>query len=293
MRTVALPALAFALALTLTAAAAGQDARPSVVAAENFYGDVAGQIGGDRIELASILSNPNQDPHLFETTPSIVRQIAAARIVIYNGANYDAWMDKLIKAVPRPERTVVSVAELVGKKAGDNPHLWYEPGAMPMVARALADAFSRNDPAHAEDYAGRCQAFIASLAPVNRKIAEIRAKHAGVAITATEPVYGYMASALGLNMRNERFQLAIMNDTEPSARDIAAFKRDLQERKVKVLLYNKQASTRLAQQMLDVARQSNVAVVGVTETKPAGLSYQDWMLMQLEELQKALAQPST
>jgi zinc/manganese transport system substrate-binding protein len=293
MRTIPHSALAFGLLLAMTMGAVGQDVKLSVVAAENFYGDVAKQIGGNRIEVESILSNPNQDPHLFETTPTIARQIAAAHIVIYNGADYDPWMDKLLKAAPRPERTVLAVAQLVNKKAGDNPHLWYQPSTMPTVARALADAFRRADPAHAADYTARLQGFIASLDPINRKVEEIRAKYANVAVTATEPVFGYMASALGLKVRNERFQMAVMNDTEPSASEIAAFESDLKERKVKALVYNKQATTKLTQRMLDLARQSNVRVVGITETQPIGMSYQDWMLTQLEELQKALAQPST
>ena len=290
MRTVARLAQAFGLFLAMTIGAAGQD-KLSVVAAENFYGDIVQQIGGDRVEVVSILSNPDQDPHLFETTPTIVRQVTAAQIVVFNGADYDAWMDKLLKVAPRAERTVVDVAQLVNKKAGDNPHLWYEPTTMPAVARALADAFSRADPAHAADYTARLQTFIASLDGINRKIDEIRAKYAGVAVTATEPVFGYMASALRLKVRNEHFQMAVMNDTEPSIREIAAFERDLKEHKVKVLLYNKQASTKLTQRMLDLARRSDVAVVGVTETEPTGMSYQDWMLTELEELQKALAQP--
>jgi zinc/manganese transport system substrate-binding protein len=293
MKTVARLAQAFGLFLAMTIGAAGQDAKLSVVAAENFYGDIVRQIGGDRVEVVSILSNPDQDPHLFETTPTIVRQVAAAQIVVFNGADYDAWMDKLLSAAPRAERTVVAVAKLVNKKAGDNPHLWYEPTTMPVVARALADAFSRADPAHGADYIGHLQTFIVSLDRINRKIDEIRAKYAGVAVTATEPVFGYMASALGLKVRNERFQMAIMNDTEPSAREIAAFERDLKEHKVKVLIYNKQAGTKLTQRMLDLARRSDVAVVGVTETEPMGMSYQDWMLTQLEDLQKALAKPST
>ena len=283
---------AFVLFLAMTVGALGQDAKLSVLAAENFYGDIAGQIGGDRVDVTSVMSNPSQDPHLFETTPAVVRQVAAAQIVIFNGADYDAWMDKLLNAAPRAERTVIVVAQLVNKKAGDNPHLWYEPTTMPTVARALADAFSSTDPAHASDYANRLATFIGSLDRVNRKIAEIRAKYAGVAVTSTEPVFGYMAFALGLKVRNERFQMAVMNDTEPSAREIAAFESDLKEHKVKVLLYNKQASTKLTQHMLDLAHSSNVAVVGVTETEPMGMSYQDWMLSQLEDLQKALAQPS-
>jgi zinc/manganese transport system substrate-binding protein len=293
MGTVARLAQACGLFLSMTISASGEDAKLGVVAAENFYADIVRQIGGDRVEVASILNNPNQDPHLFETTPTIVRQIAAAQIVIFNGAGYDSWMGKLLESAPRADRTVVAVAELVNKKEGDNPHLWYEPTTMPTVARALATAFSRSDPAHAADYAVRLQAFIGSLDRVNRKIEEIRAKYAGVAVTSTEPVFGYMASALGLKMRNERFQTAVMNDTEPSARDIAAFEDDLKEHKVKLLLYNKQTSTKLTQVMLDVAHRSNVVVVGVTETEPMGVSYQDWMLSQLEDLQKALVQPST
>jgi zinc/manganese transport system substrate-binding protein len=293
MGTVARLAQACGLFVAMTISAAGQDAKLGVVAAENFYADIVRQIGGDRVEVSSVLSNPNQDPHLFETTPTIVRQIAAAQIVIFNGAGYDSWMGKLLESAPRADRTVVAVAELVNKKEGDNPHLWYEPTTMPTVARALATAFSRSDPAHAADYAVRLQAFIGSLDRVNRKIEEIRAKYAGVAVTSTEPVFGYMASALGLKVHNERFQTAVMNDTEPSARDIAAFEDDLKEHKVKLLLYNKQTSTKLTQVMLDVAHRSNVVVVGVTETEPMGVSYQDWMLSQLEDLQKALVQPST
>ncbi len=293
MRAIARFAPGFALALTMAMGAAGQEPKLSVVAAENFYGDVARQVGGDGVEIASILSNPDQDPHLFETTPTIVRQIAAARIVIFNGADYDAWMDKLLKIAPRAGRTVLAVAELVDKKAGDNPHFWYDPATMPTVARALADAFSKADPAHRADYAARLKTVLASLDRVNGKIEEIRANYAGVAITATEPVFGYMASALGLKVRNERFQMAVMNDTEPSARDIAAFEQDLKEHRVKVLLYNKQTGTKLTQRMLEIARRARVPVVGVTETEPMGTTYQDWMLMQLADLQKALAQPST
>jgi zinc/manganese transport system substrate-binding protein len=292
MRTIAQSALALGLFLAMVAWAEGQETKLSVVAAENFYGDIVGQIGGDRVEVASILNNPNQDPHLFEATPTIIRRVAAAQIVIFNGADYDAWMDKLVNTAPRAERTVLVVAKLVNKKAGDNPHLWYEPTTIPTVARALADAFSRTDPAHAVDYAARLQAFIRSLDSLNRKIEEIRAQYAGVAITATEPVFGYMAAALGLKMRNEGFQMAVMNDTEPSAQEIATFESDLKEHKVKVLLYNKQASTKLTQRMLDLAHHSNVVVVGVTETEPMGMSYQEWMLSQLEDLKKALARPA-
>ena len=272
--------LTTALLLTLAAAtpARAADGKIALVAAENFYGSVAQQIGGDRVSVTSILNSPDQDPHLFEVSPAVVRQIAAAQIVVYNGADYDPWMEKLLKVTPKPGRVVIIAADLVNKKAGDNPHLWYDPATMPAVARALAAALTAADPAHKDDYAARLKTFLASLEPLNEKIAAIRSKYAGVTVTASEPVFGYMAAALKLKMRNERFQLAIMNDTEPSARDIAAFEQDLKTHKVRVMFYNKQASDKLVQHLVDLARASNIPVVGVTETCPPGLSYQDWML---------------
>ena len=269
------------------------DGKIALVAAENFYGDVAQQIGGDRVVVASILSNPDQDPHLFEVSPSVVRQIAAAQIVIYNGADYDPWMEKLLKVTARPGRVVIAAADLMHKKAGDNPHLWYDPATMPAVASALAAALAAADPAHKDDYAARLKTFIASLAQLNEKIAAIRDKYAGVPVTASEPVFGYMAAALNLKMRNERFQLAIMNETEPSARDFAAFERDLKTHQVQVMFYNKQASDELVQHLVDLARASNIPVVGVTETAPSGLSFQDWMLRQLDDTENALAGSSS
>ncbi len=289
--------LRFALAVTAilaaTPAARAADGKIAVVAAENFYGDVARQIGGDRVAVTSIMNNPDQDPHLFETTPGIVREIAAAQIAILNGADYDPWMAKLLGVTPRPGRIVITVATLVGKKSGDNPHLWYEPATMPAAAKALAEAFGKADPAHAHDYAERLVAFLASLKPLDEKVAAIRGKYSGAAVTASEPVFGYMASALGLKMRNERFQLSIMNDTEPSARDIAAFEQDLKDHKVKVMFYNKQASDKAVQRLVELARKSKIPVVGVTETMPPGVSYQDWMLGELGDTDKALAGPNS
>jgi zinc/manganese transport system substrate-binding protein len=277
---------------TLTAAHAA-DGKIALVAAENFYGSVAQQIGGDRVSVTSIMSNPDQDPHLFEVSPGIIRQIAAAQIVVYNGADYDPWIEKLLTVTPRPGRAVIVAAAFVNRKAGDNPHLWYDPATMPAVAGALAAALTAADPAHKDDYAARLKTFLASLEPLNEKIAAIRGKFAGMPVTASEPVFGDMANALKLAMRNERFQLAIMNDTEPSARDLAAFERDLKTHQVRVLFYNKQAQNNIVQHLVDLARASNIPVVGVTESAPPGMSYQDWMLMQLDETQRALAGPSS
>ena len=280
---------AIALALALGFCAAAAQAEPiSVVAAENFYGDIAAQIGGPIVAVTSILANPDQDPHLFEASASTARAIAAARVVIVNGADYDPWMEKLLSASRSPGREVIEAAKLVHKKAGDNPHLWYDPATMPAVAKALAATLARLDPAHRGDYEQRLAAFLASLEPLNAKIAAMRKQYAGTPVTAVEPVFGYMAAALGLKMRNERFQLAVQNDTEPSPSEIAAFQKDLKTRAVKVLLYNSQTEEEVTKKMRELAQQSGVPVVGVSETAPPDTQYQAWMLKQLDALGAAL-----
>jgi zinc/manganese transport system substrate-binding protein len=260
-----------------------------IVAAENFYGDVAEQIGGANVAVNSILTNPEQDPHEFEASTSTARLIADAQLVIYNGADYDPWAVKLLSASKSPSREVIEVAKLVHRKAGDNPHIWYDPPTMPAYAKALANTLSKLDPAHKADYAANLAAFEASMKPLVDKVAELRKEYAATPVTATEPVFGYMAIALGLKMRNDRFQLAVMNDTEPSAAQIAAFEKDLRTRTVKILFYNSQTSEALTERMRTIANESKVPVVGVTETEPAGKRYQEWMLSQLTALDQALA----
>jgi len=286
-------ALMLALGLIVTTAhnTRAADSKLKVVAAENFYGGIAQQIGGDLIEVASIMSNPNQDPHLFETTPGVVRQIADAQIVIFNGADYDPWMEKLLTTAARADRIIINVANLVGKKPGDNPHLWYAPATMPAVAKALAAAFTKADSAHSSNYAARLATTLSALERINKRVEQIRANHKGETVTATEPVFGYMAEGLKLKMRNERFQLAMMNDTEPSAHDIAAFENDLKQHKVKVLLYNKQVTAKMTERLLEIAGMAHVPVVGITETQPANTSFEDWMLEELNEVDKALTGP--
>ncbi len=115
----------------------------SIVAAENFYGDVAQQLAGPDVTVSSILSNPDQDPHLFEASPSVARLLSGAAIVVYNGADYDPWMSKLLAASRSPDRKVIIVADLVHRKPGDNPHLWYDPPTMPAYGKALVATLVR------------------------------------------------------------------------------------------------------------------------------------------------------
>jgi zinc/manganese transport system substrate-binding protein len=263
-----------------------------VVAAENFYGDIAKQIGGADVTVTSILNNPDQDPHLFEVSPSVGRDVSAARIVIFNGIDYDPWMQKLLEAARSGNRTTIVVAELIGKKTGDNPHIWYDPATMLALAQKLTAVLETEDPNNRVTYDRRRAQFEQSLQPVQAKIAALRQRLVDTPVTATEPVFGYMFEALGLQVRNRPFQLAVMNNTEPSASDVAAFESDLKTHAVKLLVYNSQATDPIAERMRMLAQAAGVPVVGATETEPPGENYQAWMLGELDAVNQALPRAS-
>jgi len=263
----------------------------SIVAAENFYADVARQIAGGDATVTSILNSPDQDPHLFEASPSVARLVAGAAIVVYNGADYDPWMPKLLSAARGADRKVIVVADLARRKAGDNPHIWYDPPVMPAYAKALAAVLAQRDAAHHDDYEHRLNEFLNSLQPLAARIVELHERYAGTVVTATEPVFGYMAAALGFRMRNERFQYAVMNGTEPRASDVAAFEGDLRTHAVRLLFYNSQATSPAAVRLLRIARQSHVPTVGASETEPPGTTYQAWMTGELDAVAQALSAP--
>ena len=275
--------------VVLMVSAPARAAQPvSIVAAENFYGDVARQIGGNAVKVTSILSNPDQDPHLFEASPSVARSLAVARIVVYNGLDYDPWMEKLLSASKAADRKEIVVSDLIGKKLGDNPHIWYDANTMVAFAKALTDALDTVDPTDKSAYDQRLAAFTASLKPIQDKIAELKDRVNGTPATATEPVFGYMFGGLGMDVRDFDFQLAVMNNTEPSASEVARFEDDLKNHRVKLLVYNSQASDPLAEKMLKLARATKIPIVGVSETEPPGTTYQAWMTGALEAVDKAL-----
>ncbi len=282
----AFAALAAMLATAMPASAAGP---VSIVAAENFYGDVAQQIAGPAVKVTSILSNPDQDPHLFEASPSVARDISAARIVVYSGIDYDPWIEKLLNAARSGHRRTIDVAQLAARKTGDNPHVWYDPQTMLAYAAVLTEVLASDDPANDQAYRQRLASFQDSMHPILVKIAALRDRLAGTPVTATEPIFGYMFDALGMRSLNQPFQLSVMNNTEPSASDVAAFEDGLKNHTVKLLIYNSQATDPTAERMEKIAREAGVPIVGATETQPPGAkSYQDWMSSELDAVDRAL-----
>jgi zinc/manganese transport system substrate-binding protein len=260
-----------------------------IVAAENFYGDIAKQIGGPDVAVTSILKNPDQDPHLFELSPSVARDVSATHIVIYNGIDYDPWMEKLLGAARSADRKTIVVADLIGKKIGDNPHIWYDPATVSALGKRLSDTLIAEDPANKAGYEQRLARFEESLKPIQGKIGELRQRFAGTPVTATEPIFGCMFDALGMQVTNQTFQLAVMNGTEPSASDIANFENSLKTHRIKLLVYNSQATDPIADRMREIARAAGIPLVAATETAPAGENYQSWMMSELDAVERALA----
>src|SRR5271156_5620877 len=220
-----------------------------VVAAENFYGDIANQIGGANVAVTSILSNPDDDPHLFEASPETAKALTDAKVVIVNGVDYDPWMEKLLSANKAPARKEILVGALVGHKAGDNPHLWYAPAYLKAAAKALTADLAAIDPAHKADYEKGEAQFLESLKPLDARLADMRKKFSGSPVAASEPVFGYSAGLIGLKVHDDKFALAVMNNAEPTASEVAGFENDLKGHKVKAMLYNAQASEPAVQRL--------------------------------------------
>jgi zinc/manganese transport system substrate-binding protein len=259
-----------------------------IVAAENFYGFLAKEIGGSYVQVKSIINQPDQDPHLFNVSPSIAKQLGQADLVVYNGLGYDSWMQSLLSVNTLSARTVICVGELVNKKEGDNPHIWYDPMTMLVYAKALLGYLSKKDPHHQTIYRIHYQQFFRKYNRLTRFIHQLKPRTENLEAIATEPVFAYMAEALGFNMQGFGFQISMMNGIDPSPRQILEFQRRLQSRQVKILFYNKQVDSPLIQRLLGVAKTYAIPVIGVTETQPVNTSYRAWMMEPLKQVQMVL-----
>ena len=272
-------------------AAASSTAKITSIGAENEYADVIAQIGGKYVQASSIMSDPNTDPHTFEASPAVAREISAAKLIVQNGVGYDNWAATIENAAPSNGRQVINVQQLLGlPDSTPNPHLWYDPATMPKVASAIAAGLGQIDPAHASYYKANAASFTASLTAWNRAIAAFKAAHPGTPVATTEPVADYMLQAAGTdNLTPFAFQADIMNGTDPSPQDTATENSLFTQHKVKVLLYNQQVTDSLTQSFIKLANENGIPVVGVYETMPTpGFDYQSWMLAEVNALDKAV-----
>jgi zinc/manganese transport system substrate-binding protein len=299
---VAVGLLAAALAISGCATTSGNAATTSpsgsstminVVAAENFWGSLAEQLGGAHVKVTSIINNPDADPHDYEPTAADGRAVSTAGLAIINGVGYDTWATKLADANPSSARAMLTVGELVGVKDGDNPHRWYNPGNVRKVIDQITADYQKIDPGDATFFATRHDTVInTNLKQYFDLISQIRTRYAGTPVGASESIFAMLSPALGLDLLTPPgFLKAISEGTDPSAADKATIDTQINTKKIKVYVYNSQNATPDVQTQVNAARKQGVPVTTITETMtPAGASFQDWQVAQLTALRQALAQ---
>lgn len=261
----------------------------NVVAAENFYGDVVKQLGGSHVSVTSIISNPNVDPHQYESSVQTAIKVSKAQFVIKNGGGYDGWMDRLLSASPNQNRLVLTVFNTAPVKLPDNVHVWYSIENMQSIAQAITADLKKLDAADAAAFDSNLQTFAKSLKQIQQKIDEIKGKYAGRPVGLTETIYLYQTGPLGLNVLTPfEFQKAMAEGNEPPADTVVTAENQINHHLIKVLIYNEQTVTPSTTKLQNDARAQNIPIVPVTETMPSGKTYQTWMLDQLNTLEQAL-----
>lgn len=278
-----------------SAAQSNSHTKIAVVAAENFWGSIAAQVGGMHVTVHSIITNPDADPHSYEPTPADGRAVATARYVIENGVGYDPWLAQLVDANPAPARSVLNVGVLVGVKEGGNPHRWYSPDDVHRVIEQIAADYKRLDPADASYFEQRKHAYeTQGLALYNQLIADIKSKYGGTPIGASESIVTPLAEGLGLKMLTpESFLDAVSEGTDPTAADKIAADQQIKTRQIKIFVFNTQNATPDVAALVTEARAAGIPVATVTETLvPATASFQDWQVHELQGIEQALSRAS-
>jgi zinc/manganese transport system substrate-binding protein len=267
--------------------------KPTVVAAEDVWGSIASQLGGDHVSVTSIITNPNADPHDYEPTTADAREIAGARYVIENGIGYDAWAQQLLDSNPDSGRAVLNVGNLVGEPVGGNPHQWYSPTSVQKVIDAITAEYQKLDPNDASAFDQLRTTFEKQdLAEYHQTIADIKSKYAGTPVGASENIFAELAPALGLRLITPpAFLTAISEGTDPTAADKATIDQQITSHQIKVYVYNRQNATPDVQRQIEEAKRVGIPVTTITETLvPAGATFQAWQVSQLRSLEAALAE---
>ena len=295
---IALAGLAACSASSTTQATAPEGASPGdcptdpvqVVVTVNQWGDVVDALAGDCGRVTTIIGGTAGDPHDYEPSPADNAAFTKADLVVMNGLDYDHWADDAIDTLSSPP-AVVNGGDVVGRAEGDNPHLWYSPDYVRAIAAAVTTELKSLAPTAAGYFDAQAGAWRASMSAYDDEIASIRQQHPGARYAATEPVFAYMAEALGLEDRTPPgYANSAANESEPAPGDISGFEKVLAADQIDVLVYNTQTEGNVTDQLRSRAESADIPVVEVTETVPPGqTSFVDWQVGQLRALSAALA----
>jgi zinc/manganese transport system substrate-binding protein len=262
-----------------------------VVAGENFWGNITAQIGGSHVQVTSIITDPNADPHTYETDPKDAAAISEARFVVLNGVGYDDFAQRLLPSHGSTGRVVLTMEKVLQVSGSNpNPHLWYSPTYVTAGARVIESQLARTDPTDAPAFASGLARFLAAYQPYVDTLAEIKAKYGGTRVAYTERVPGYLLQAAGLILGTPAsFAQAIEDGNDPSPGDTAAIDEAMSHHTVKVLLYNAQVTSPVTAKVQELARDNRIPVVGVAETIPSGYAtFQAWQIAQADAVLRAL-----
>lgn len=261
-----------------------------VVACENFWGSIAAQLGGSHVNVTNIISNPDVDPHAYESNAANARSFARANYVILNGAGYDSWGLKLLNANPVNGRKLLNIADLLGEKEGDNPHFWYDPDYLNLVINQITSDYNTLYPQYTEYFSEQEATFKKSLSRYYELISSIKQTYSGVKVGATESIFVYLSNALGLDLISPpAFMNAISEGNEPPASSVALFHQEITNKQIAMLVYNMQTVNTITTGIKQLAAKNNIPTVGITETvMPPDAPFQDWQVTQLLAIQNAL-----
>ncbi|HEY0189293.1 MAG TPA: zinc ABC transporter substrate-binding protein [Cellulomonas sp.] len=277
---------------TTSAAATGV----SVVTSTNVYGDIVEQVGGDLVDVTSIISDPSADPHSYEANAQTQLALSEAALVIENGGGYDDFVDTMLSSLDdQPE--LINVVDLSGKTAEDgeelNEHVWYDFPTVVTLADEIADQLSALDPDNADTYAANAATFTDQVDALESETATMNEEYAGLGVAITEPVPGYLLDAVGLdNLTPDEFSESIEEETDVPATVLQETLALFTDHQVAALVYNEQTTGSETEQVLAAAEDNDIAVVPVTETLPEGEDYVSWMTANLTALDEALSTAS-
>jgi zinc/manganese transport system substrate-binding protein len=262
-----------------------------VVAAENFWGSIARQLGGRWVSVTSVVSDPNTDPHEYEASPADARRFAAADYVIVNGLGYDTWAGKLLAAQPHPGRRVLTVATYLRRPKGADPHLWYDPFSVFAVLDKITADYEALEPAERAYFASRHHQVLAAFSTYRSELSSLRRHDAGTRVASTESIFVYLARYLGLRLVTPpSFMDAVAEGIDPPASAIATVESQVSSRAFGVLVYNSQTVTPLTTSIRASATSKRIPVVAISETmQPPTTTFERWMVGELERLGTALA----
>lgn len=269
------------------AAPGGSDSgKAQVVASTNVWGSVASAVGGDLVEVMSIISDPAGDPHSYQLTPRDAAALEGADLVVVNGGGYDESVAEAAGDAPH----MVEAFALAGPEAG-NEHVWYRVATVAAVGDEIAERLSEVRPDSAAEFRANAAAFTEDLKALTGEIDELAVIGGGAKVAATEPLAYYLFKDAALpDVTPPEFTEAIEEETDPPAAAVAELQDMIVNREVRLLAHNPQTESPVVGDVVAKARDSGVPVVELTETLPPGRDYVTWMSGQIEALSTALRQ---